>query len=207
MATVDLYDEEPEFGVERHADGDVELTIRADGTRIRITIGRWYDNASLLGESLRHLAEDVADNIVERWEDLPDEADAYLSVHDGQYHVRLDGIQVGDYPSQTIAEIEMARAMAHHGVFPPAWLVNDHGIVCDINEHIRRWHNAGGDGMAPIEGVQYRPGDAVWYGERDWPYRVVGDWGAAGVELHTLDDPSIRLHVTDRTGLLPVLGS
>ena len=203
MATLDLHDEEPEFGVERHEDGDVELTIRADGTRIRITIGRRYGNASLLGESLRHLAEDVAENILNRWEDTPDEVDAYIGFDRGRYHVSLEGVRVGDYPSRQVAEIELARAMVAAGVFPNAWLINDHGNHLDINDDIRRWHDEGGDQMAPIPGVQYQPGDRVWTTDMDWPQIVVGDWGPAGVEIHTEGDPSVRAHVTDRDELRP----
>jgi hypothetical protein len=203
MADIDLYDEEPEFGVQRRDIGDVELTIRADGTRIRITIGRLYDHASLLGESLRHLAEDAAD-IVDRWEDLPDEGDGYIGFHRGRYHVSLEGKPVGDYPSRDVAEIELARAMVDGGVFPNAWYITDHGNHVAIDDDIRRWHDEGGDGMAPLAGVQYQPGDRVWFAGLDWPCVVVGDWGPAGVELHTDGDPTIRAHVTDRAQLRPV---
>ena len=205
-AQIRLHDNEPGFRVERDERGDVTLSIRADGTTVRISIGRIYASAALLGQSLRHLADDVTDTILDRWEETPDEDDAYISFDRGRYYVSLEGTRVGDYPSQEVAEIELARAMVKHGVFPPAWLVNDRGIVLDINEHIRRWHDAAGDGMAPIEGVQYQPGDAVRYGDTDWPYRVVDDWGTAGVEIHTAGDPRIRVHVTDRGELLPIAG-
>ena len=86
-------------------------------------------------------------------------------------------------------------------MFPNAWLISDHGNSLDINEHIRRWHDAGGDGMATIEGVQYQPGDRVWTTDMDWPFTVVGDWGPAGVEIHTDGDSSVRAHITDRATL------
>ncbi len=133
----------------------------------------------------------------------PGEDDAYITFDRGRYHVSMEGTRVGDYPSQDVAELELARAMVTGGVFPPAWLINDHGNYLDINEHIRRWHDEGGDGMATIEGVQYQPGDRVWYVEMDWPYLVVNDWGPAGVEIHTEGDPTIRAHVTDRDELRP----
>jgi hypothetical protein len=57
--------------------------------------------------------------------------------------------------------------------------------------------------MAPIPGVQYQPGDRVWTTDMDWPHIVVGDWGPAGVEIHTEGDPSVRAHVTDRDELRP----
>ncbi len=204
MADLDLYDEAPEFGVERHDSGEVELTIRAEGTRIRITIGRSYDNASLLGESLRHLADDVAEDIVDRWEDLPDEDDGYISFNHGRYHVSLVGKPVGAYLSREVAEIELARAMVAGGVFPNAWFITDHGNYAAIDDHIRRWHDEGGTGMASLAGVQYQPGDRVWYVEMDWPCVVLGDWGPAGVEVHPVGDPTIRTHVTDRAELRPI---
>jgi hypothetical protein len=201
MAEVTLYDDEPQFAVARDGDGDVTLTIRAERTTIHLSVGRLHDSASLLAQSLHHLAEDVDSDILDGWEELPDEYDAYISVDRGRYHVSVEGTHVGDYPSQDVAEIELARAMVTGGVFPPAWFINDHGNYHDINEHIRRWHDDGGDAMAPIEGVQYQPGDRVWYVEMDWPYIVIGDWGPAGVEIHTEGDRSIRAHVTDRTEL------
>ena len=107
----------------------------------------------------------------------------------------LEGSRVGDYPSRDVAEIELARAMVTAGVFPNAWYVDERGYHVDINAEIRRWHNTGGDGMAPLDGVQYQPGDRVWFVETDWPY--------VGVEIHTDGDPSIRAHVTDRAELRP----
>jgi hypothetical protein len=40
----------------------------------------------------------------------------------------------------------------------------------------------------------------------DWPYRVIGDWGPAGVEIHTEGDATIWTHVTDRDALRPDTG-
>jgi hypothetical protein len=200
MTRLHLDDTKPEFGVERNPDdGDVVLEVRADGITIRVNVGGMYDDVSLLAESLRHLAEDVVEDILDGWEDVPDEFDAYITFDRGRYHVSLEGTRVGDYPSRNVAEIELARAMVTGGAFPNAWYVNDHGNHLDINADIRRWHDAGGDGMAPLGGVQYQPGDRVWYVEMDWPYIVVGDWGPAGVEIHTDGDPIIRAHVTDRS--------
>jgi hypothetical protein len=103
-----------------------------------------------------------------------------------------------------VAEIELARAMVTAGVFPNAWFITDHGNHMPIDDDVRRWHNEAGDGMAPLPGVQYRPGDRVRYADVDWPYVVVADWGPAGVEIHTDGDPSIRAHVTDRADLRPI---
>jgi hypothetical protein len=203
MGEVTLHDTDPQFGVNRDEAGDVTLTIRADHATIRVHVGRFYDSASLLAQSLHHLAEDLDEHILHPWEDVPDEDDAYISVDRGRFWVSLEGARVGDYPSQDVAEIELARAMVTSGVFPNAWYVNDRGNTLDINAGIRRWHNHGGDGMTPIPGVQYQPGDRVRHAQWDWPQIVVGDWGPAGVEIHAAGDPSIRAHVTDRDQLYP----
>jgi hypothetical protein len=203
MTRLYLHDTKPEFGVQRNPDGDVELRVRAGGVSVRITVGNLYEDVSLLAESLRHLAEDVEEDILDGWQDTPDEFDAYITFDRGRYHVSLEATRVGDYASREVAEIELARAMVAAGVFPNAWLINDHGNHLDINDDIRCWHDEGGDQMAPIPGVQYQPGDRVWTTDMDWPYIVVGDWGPAGVEIHTEGDPSIRAHVTDRDELRP----
>ena len=203
MGAVTLYDTEPEFAVARDDAGDVALTIRADNTTITVSIGRVYDSASLLAQSLHHLAEDLDNDILDEWEDTPDEFDAYITADRGRYHVSLEGTRVGDYPSQDVAEIELARAMVTGGVFPNAWYINDHGNSLDINAHIRRWHSDAGDAMAAIDGMQYQPGDRVWTSDMDWPHIVVGDWGPAGVEIHTEGDPTIHCHTTDRDELRP----
>jgi hypothetical protein len=203
VTRLDLRDAQPEFAVERRPDGDVHLQLRADGVDVHITIGNLYDDVSLLAASLHHLAENVDADILDGWHDNPDEFDGYISFDRGRYHISLDGCRVGDYPSREVAEIELARAMAAGGVFPNAWFITDHGNPVDIDAEIRRWHDEGGDQLAPLPGVQYQPGDRVWYADIDWPYRVVGDWGPAGVEIHTEGDPSIWTHVTDRAELRP----
>jgi hypothetical protein len=203
MTRLDLHDAQPEFAVERQPDGEVQLQVRAGGVDVRITIGDLFDDVSLLAASLHHLADDVDEEILDGWQDAPDEFDGYISFVRGRYHVSLDGTRVGDYPSREVAEIELARAMAAGGVFPNAWFITDHGNPVDINDDIRRWHDEGGDQMAPLPGVQYQPGDRVWYADDDWSYRVVGDWGPAGVEIHARGHLSIRCHVTDRDLLRP----
>nr|BFE56385.1 hypothetical protein GCM10020063_009110 [Dactylosporangium thailandense] len=203
MTRLDLRDTQPEFAVQRHPDGDVRLQVRAAGVDVYITIGDLYDDVSLLAASLHHLADDVDEDILDGWQDTPDEFDGYISFDRGRYHVSLEGKRVGDYPSREVAEIELARAMADGGVFPNAWCITDHGNLVAIDDDIRRWHDEGGDQLASLPGVQYRPGDRVRYADGDWPYRVVGDWGPAGVEIHTDGDPSIWAHVTDRSEIGP----
>src|SRR5262249_26178528 len=143
----------PEFAVDRDEAGDVTLTIRAEGTRIRVSVGRVYNSASLLAQSLHHLAEDLDEQILDGWDDTPDEGDAYITAGGGRSPVSLDGTRVGASPSRDVAELELARAVATGAVFPNAWFVNDHGNTLDINDNVRRWHNDAGDAMAPIEGV------------------------------------------------------
>jgi hypothetical protein len=203
MTRLELHDTQPEFTVQRRPDGDVALHVSADGVDVHITVGDLYDDVSLLAASLHHLAEDVDEDILDGWQDTPDESDGYIGFDRGRYHVSLDGSRVGDYPSREVAEIALARAMAEGGVFPNTWFITDHGNPVPINDDIRRWHDEGGAQMAPLTGVQYQPGDRVWYADVDWPYRVVDDWGPAGVEIHTDGDPSIWTHVTDRAELHP----
>jgi hypothetical protein len=171
MGEITLYDTEPEFVITRDEGGDVQLIIRPEGTTIRVSVGRVYDRASLLAQSLHHLAEDLDEEILDQWEDTPDEFDAYITVERGRYHVSLDGTRVGDYPSQDLAELELARAMVPGGVFPNAWLVTDHGNTLDINDNVRRWHNQAGDAMAPVEG-------------RAVPARRPGPLRAGGLAAH-----------------------
>lgn len=158
MTRLDLHDAQPEFAVERQPDGEVQVQVRAGGVDVRITIGSLYDDMSLLAASLHHLAEDVDEEILDGWQDTPDEFDGYISFDRGRYHVSLDGTRVGDYTSREVAEIELARAMVAGGVFPNAWFITDHGNTVAIDEDIRRWHDEGGDQMAPLPGMQYQPG-------------------------------------------------
>jgi hypothetical protein len=204
MTAITLFEQEPEFAVERLGSGDVQVTVHAGDTIIRINVGRIHEDVSVLAASLHHLAEDIDQDILEGWEDTPDEYDGYIGVDRGRYHVRLDGRRVGDYPSREVAEIELARAMVTDGVFPNLWFVNERGYHEPIHEAIRRWHTDTGDAMVSLGGVEYQPGDRVRYAGMDWPYVVLGDWGPAGVEIHTDGDPSIRAHVTDRADLHPI---
>jgi hypothetical protein len=87
MGEVTLFDAEPEFAVARDEAGAVALTIRAEHNTIRVSVGRVYDSASLLARSLHHLAEDLDNEILDEWEDIPDEFDAYITVDRGRYHV------------------------------------------------------------------------------------------------------------------------
>jgi len=171
----------------------------------RINVGGIYDSAALLAQSLHHLAKDVDDDVLDGWQDMPDEYDAYISFDGGRYYASLEASRVGDYPSQEVAEIELARAMVAAGAFPNAWFVNERGNYHDIGEDIRRWHNEAGDGMAAIEGIQYQPGDRVRYVGIDWSCVVIADWGTVGgVEIHAHGDPTVRAYVTDRTELDPI---
>jgi hypothetical protein len=194
VSLLHLHETKPEFSVERVA-GDVELQIRASGIRVHITVGGLYEDVSLLAESLRHLVQDIEEDILDGWEDTPDEFDGSISVERGRYHASLDGTRVGDYPTRDVAEIELARSMVAGGVFPNAWFITDHGNYVDIND--------GGDQTAPLADVQYHPGDRVRHAESDRPQIVADDWGPAGVEIHTDGDPTIRTHITDRSSLRP----
>jgi hypothetical protein len=178
------------------------LAYAASGLGVHTTVGSLYEDVSLLAESLRHLVQDFEETILDGWEDMPGENDGYISIDRGRFHVSLEGIPVGNFPTREVAEIELARAMVAAGVFPNAWF-SDRGDHLDIHDDIRRWHSDGGDQMTSLPGVQYQPGDRVWHAHLDWPHIVVGDWGPAGVEIYTEGDPSVRCHVTDRDNLRP----
>jgi hypothetical protein len=74
VAHLQLFDTKPEFGFDRTAAGDVTLEVRADGVTVRVTVGCGYDDVSLLAVSLGHLAEDLTDQILDRWDDMPYES-------------------------------------------------------------------------------------------------------------------------------------
>jgi hypothetical protein len=202
VSRLDLRDAAPELHVERGEHGEVTLEVHAGDMQVHITVGRYAQDADTLAAALRQAAEDASD-LADGWEDLPDDSDAYIGFDRGRYHVSLDGSRVGDYPSQDVAEIELARAMTAGGVFPNAWFITDHGNPIPINDNLRRWHDENGTGMVAIPDVRFEPGQRIWYGHNDWPYRVVGDWGQAGVEIHAEGEPGIWTHVTDRDALRP----
>src|SRR5436190_6341487 len=90
MAELTLYDVDPAFSVERHESGEVELLIRAGDTAVRINVGREYDRVSALADNLAEVGAEVERDILDGWQDVPDEGDGYVSFHRGRYHVRLD---------------------------------------------------------------------------------------------------------------------
>ena len=66
-AAITMHDDDPEFAVDRDPQGEVALTIHADGSTIRSTVGRRYTSASLLAQSLHHRADDVDADILDAW--------------------------------------------------------------------------------------------------------------------------------------------
>lgn len=196
-------DEAPEFEVEREDEsGDVVLTITTDaGDKVRINIGRFYDSASSLVDTLRSTADDVKANILTDWQDTPDEFDGWVSEGRDGYYVRLEGTELGGrhgYASRDIAVYELAKAMADSGCFPNAWYQNERGNVDDIAYEVRKYHDEGGDKMLPLEGVEYGVGDRIVSGDQDW-WVVEQDYGQLGIVAHVWGDPTVRTVIEDRS--------
>lgn len=85
----------------------------------------------------------------------------------------------GKYPSQDIAEYELARVMAESGVFPNAWYVNDRGNTDNISESLRKYHDEGGDKLLPLRGVEYEDGADIT--ADGLSASVVRDYGDMGI--------------------------
>lgn len=193
MAKVEIFCLYPQFSVNRAEDGQVVLTIATggtDGDLILINVGDNEETASTLHEQLDDTSAHLAREILDGWQDTPSEHDAYVTFGDGKYWVDLHGGQgVNQYPTMDIAVYELAALMAETGEFPPAWYVSSRSITEDINARVRAFHDQGGDGMLPLAGVEYQPGDQITYGPGDAapgivePRTVVRDYGAMGIIL------------------------
>lgn len=206
MATIQIRDTEPEFSVERDEQGDVILTLYADGQTITLNTGGSQDDAGNLSRQLSR-AGDQVDDILEDWQDMPDPyRDGFISIDGrrGAWFVSLEGNARGDqkhgYPSEQIAAYELARAMADDGAFPNAWAEGEHGPTTrDINDQIRAFHDEGGDKLRTLPGAIYQPGDVVIASDEEWrTWVVAGDYGdvpagGLGIMLHTLGDPDVTM--------------
>lgn len=206
MTVINVYDNEPEFGWQRDGEGDILLTIKADDTRITINVGHEYDAVTTVQEGLRKLAEDLYTQVVDGWEDIPEEWDARVTADRGEYLVSIGGKDVTGYPTRDIAVYELARRMADAGEFGNAWYYNEHGTYDNINDEVRKYHDEGGDKLLPLPGVQYQDGATVDYGDPDFPWIVDRDYGPLGVRVHASGDPDVNALVTDRTELKPYSG-
>jgi hypothetical protein len=171
---------------------------------VEVRCEHFYDTA----EELRSMFESAVsklDSIISNWEDTPEPHDGWISFGRGQYYVRLEDSDVGTFPTQDIAEIELAEAMVKGGVFPNCWCENDRGITHSIDDEIRALHDEGGDGMKPLVGVEYEPGAEILvrYPDGDWlGAYVVRDYGQAGIVYQYRGDDE-KHHVEDRSEVRP----
>ncbi|MEJ3745528.1 hypothetical protein WEI85_19830 [Actinomycetes bacterium KLBMP 9797] len=136
MAGLTLRDPQPVFAVERRDDGAVVLSIEAAGSTVHLVVGRAYADASLLAQSLRHLAEDLSGDILDGWADVPDDHDGFIGFEHGHYHAKLAGSALGIYATRQEAEADLAAAMARLGLFPNAWYLGGYGGPVDITDTI-----------------------------------------------------------------------
>jgi hypothetical protein len=158
------------------------------------------------GEMLGRLAYEVCnggENVCgpgdDEGDDEPDEEDGYVTLDRDRWWAGLGTWSAGPFPSIEIATYRLAEAMAATGDFPAAWCQGDHGPR-SLDAEVRAYHDEGGDGMRPLEGVQYAPGELVDTG--DWSMRVDRDYGQLGVMLYADGDPAVTQFVADRSEIL-----
>jgi hypothetical protein len=140
--------------------------------------------------------------------DGPAESDGFVSLGTGaggvlSYHVMLEGVCCGNYPTNDIAVYELAKAMSASGSFPAAWMEGEHGPgVRSIDGEVRQYHDEGGTGLLPLPGVRFEPGDLVVIAGEDWnPWVVIGDYGDnLGLYVHTQGDRDVTMIVTGQAG-------
>lgn len=189
--------------VERTTDefGILWLKINTeDGTKVRIQCGRFNEDAYNLKRELEEAAAYVQLEIIEGWEDRPDDSDAYVFCDRGYYYARLERDYVGPFPTREIATYELAALMSKQGYYPNAWYEGERGGYDDIGDEVRAFHDEGGDGLKSLIGVQYEPGDEVIVRpDAMFPdvYTVAKDYGHLGITLRTYDD-TIK-HADDRS--------
>lgn len=177
-------DDEFDLTLDRGDDeaGTLTLEIVTDDGKVTINLGRFYDDlATTVGELKR--CADKGEKMLADWEDRPDEYDAFVTEDRAAYYLKLEGTTSRNprrgYPSRDIAEYELAAWMAESGVFPNAWFMNERGNVENISERIRKFHDAGGDKLLPLEGVEYAVDSDI-----NAPYggaSVVMDYGKFGI--------------------------
>ena len=178
-----------------YEDGDITLTIDTDDGEITIDCGRFQVDADQLRGELE-LALVQAREILNDWEDRPDEGDGYVTEERGEFLPSLSGKRLWKgrhgFPSREIAVYELARAMAEAGYYPNAWYVNERGNTDAIDDAVGAWH--GDDGkLKPLPGVRHEAGDTVSLAGDDWPtWTVDADYGDMGVMVRTQGDPDVR---------------
>lgn len=130
--------------------------------------------------------------------DSPDPGgDGFVTLGRNDWEVRLEGIERGRYPKYEMAVYQLARVMAETGSFPACWAEGEHGPSSRlIDDEVRAFHDAGGDGLLPLPGARFAPGDLVIDTDGGWPCQVIFDYGTAiGVHVHAQGDPDVTMIV------------
>lgn len=195
MSRIKFFDPDVKMTVLRASDGDadVKLRIKAEDATIEVNVGHWQDNVQELRDTLAAVMKTLDDDILDGWQDTPEQNDGYVTFDDGAYHVSLDGKPVGHgFPSRDIAVYELARASVKAGYFPNMWEQHERGTTEPINDMEQFFADDGG--LAPLDGVKFMSGDRVTTpGDLTWT--VDQDYGHLGVTLFAPSDSSIRMFV------------
>lgn len=195
--------EELDVDVDRDMEtGQITVTLTTDTDTIVIDAGSAYDDAYQLQRTLTQ-ATSQARSLVDEWEELPGEYDAYVGDDRHGYTVSIEGLIVGTFPRYEMAVIELAEVMAESGTFPAAWHINDRGNMFPIDDEVRRYHNEGGDKMLPIPGAQYERGTGLADASGAFIGYVVKDYGHAGIMTSWGGEPHV-VDGDDRDGLTVV---
>jgi hypothetical protein len=189
-------------------DGQIEITLTTEEGKVTITAGRTEDDALQLADTLG-AGFNEAKELVEGWEERPDDHDGFIFTERHGWGAQLEGVRVKvpgaetrGLPCREAALYALAQAMAEKGSFPAAWY-QERGIDVSVDSEIRAYHDDGGDQMRRPAAGQYHPDDEIqvdYDGDGDWSYAVVVfDTGhcvvfLAGEELH---------HKEDRTQVRP----
>lgn len=188
--------------------GALTMKIVTNDGEVTIQLGRFHDDACTTRDILLAAAKEIESDIIEGWEDRPDEHDAWIFDADREpgYYVRLEGSlwdgdvlvphnaerHVRPFLTMDIACYELARAMSDRGYFPNVWHENERGNTWAMDEEVRKFHDEGGDGVVELEGVtfeegaeiivksRYQTGPMTWE-TTDERATVVKDYGTLGI--------------------------
>jgi hypothetical protein len=129
-------------------------------------------------------------------EAIPQSWDGWVTLDNDRYYVMLEGLRAGPelgVPRRNMAIYELAKAMSDRGSFPAAWITGEHGPASEsIDAEVRAWHDAGGDGLLPLTGTHFAPGDIIT-AHGTVPWAVAADYGNMGVLLYAPGDPTVTM--------------
>jgi hypothetical protein len=187
----------------------VTLIIRSGNDVIRVRAGRTDEDAGAYLAAKLTLAASQATAIQDEDDNSLHESDAYVSIDHGRrgtrYFIKLEGVEPtwpkNGYPDKDVAVYELAAAMAKAGSFPAAWLEGADWVPETIDDEVRKFHDAGGDKLLPLAGVEYEPGTLVRSDDGTW--EVIRDYGALGVWMGVPGDWSCGERFAQHDDVLP----